>query len=78
MGRFALCFWNFLKVFGVKILKMSSVPFFKMCDQLFELNLHKLNFYIMIRGWEVGQEVLYILLFLNFIGFFFPLVESSQ
>lgn len=46
-----------------------------MCAQLFELTLHKLNFYIMIRVWGVGQEILYILFFLTLLASFFPLLS---
>ena len=67
-----------MKVFGVKK-KKSSIPFLKMCGQLFELSLYKLNFYIMIRV-GVGQEILYFLKKKTtlFIFFFFCPVESSQ
>ena len=44
-----------MKVFGVKKFK-TSLYFFKkkMCGQLFELSLYKLNFYIMMK-FGVGQ-----------------------
>lgn len=53
-GAFALFWRDFLKVFGVKKFKTSLYFFKKMCGQLFELSLYKLNFYIMMK-FGVGQ-----------------------
>lgn len=74
-----ILFWDLFE--GIrckKKFKMSSIPFLKMCGQLFELSLYKLNFYIMIRV-GVGQEILYFFKKKKtFFFFFFCPVESSQ